>query len=101
MLRRRVLDIGAGAGRVALSVQTLGLDVVALDVSRGAIEVCAARGVRNVFHGSMTDLFATALEEFNTFVLAGNNLAQWSRLAKRTTLPLRPMMMAATIGPTP
>jgi SAM-dependent methyltransferase len=73
-LRGRVLDIGAGAGRLALGLQSLGHDVVALDVSAGALEVCAARGVREVFHGSVTDLAATAPKPFDTFVLAGNNL---------------------------
>src|ERR1700678_1294465 len=43
----RVLDIGAGAGRAALAVQDLGLDVLALDTSPGAIRVCQRRGVRD------------------------------------------------------
>lgn len=73
-LRGRVLDIGAGAGRVALALQSRGLDVVALDVSKGAVEVCAERGVRSIFHGSVSDLAATSPTPFDAFVLAGNNL---------------------------
>src|SRR5262245_61701367 len=42
----RVLDIGCGAGRHSLHLQTLGLDVLAIDVSPMAIKTCRLRGVR-------------------------------------------------------
>jgi SAM-dependent methyltransferase len=73
-LRGRVLDIGAGAGRVALGLQTLGLQVVALDVSRGAADVCRARGVHDVVHGRVSDLAESGAVPFDTFVMAGNNI---------------------------
>jgi SAM-dependent methyltransferase len=44
----RVLDIGAGAGRHSLAAQAQGLETVAIDISPGAVEVCARRGVRDV-----------------------------------------------------
>ncbi len=44
----RALDIGCGAGRHSLEAQRRGLDVVAIDVSPGAVEVCRQRGVRDV-----------------------------------------------------
>lgn len=44
----RVLDIGCGAGRHSLEAERRGLDVVAIDVSPGAVEVCRQRGVRDV-----------------------------------------------------
>src|SRR3989344_4929492 len=44
--RGRVLDVGAGAGRVSLYLQDKGLDVLAIDTSPLAIQVCKKRGVK-------------------------------------------------------
>ncbi len=67
-----VLDIGAGAGRFSLAVQSAGVDVVARDDSAGAIEVCRRRGVRRLvnrsFHRYQPD------ERFDTFLMMGHNL---------------------------
>ena len=70
----RVLDVGAGAGRVALAMQEADTDVVALDISEGAIAVCQERGVRKTFSGTVFDLAATDPEPFDTFLMLGNNL---------------------------
>lgn len=47
-VRGRVLDVGCGAGRHSLAAQDLGLAVVAIDISPGAVEVSSRRGVRDV-----------------------------------------------------
>ena len=70
----RILDIGAGAGRVTLGLQDEGYDVVALDVSQGAMAVCRERGVHSTFTGDVFDLAAVVPEPFDTFLLLGNNL---------------------------
>jgi SAM-dependent methyltransferase len=70
---RRVLDVGAGAGRHALPLQESGRQVVALDVSPGAVEVCRRRGIRETFTGTVFDLAGTDPEPFDTFLLGGNN----------------------------
>jgi SAM-dependent methyltransferase len=72
-VRGRVLDIGSGAGRVTLALQDRGVAVTGLDVSPGAIEVCRARGVRDLVHASV-DQHATAGRRYDTFLLLGNNL---------------------------
>lgn len=43
----KILDVGCGAGSHALHLQEIGLDVKAIDLSEGAIEVCKKRGLRN------------------------------------------------------
>jgi len=50
-----VLDLGAGAGRVALWLQDRGLDVTAVEASPLAAEVCRARGVHDVRLADLND----------------------------------------------
>jgi SAM-dependent methyltransferase len=78
----RVLDIGAGAGRASLHLQEGCQDVLALDLSPGALEVCRRRGVRQTFLGSVMGLADSAPEPFDSFVLLGNNLALMGTPAK-------------------
>jgi SAM-dependent methyltransferase len=73
LVRGRVLDVGAGAGRVALHLQEKGHDVVSIDVSPGAIEVCKRRGVRDARVMRVEDVDAS-LGMLDTVVMFGNNL---------------------------
>lgn len=71
----RVLDVGAGAGRGALALQDRGQDVTALDVSPGAIEACAQRGVRSTYLGTISQAARDGLAcGFDSALLLGNNL---------------------------
>ena len=72
----RSVDVGSGAGRIALHLQERGVDVTALDVSALCGEVCRRRGVRRVFTGSVFDLARERPEQapFDAFLLMGNNL---------------------------
>ena len=68
-----VLDIGAGAGRTSLYLQNKDIDVVALDASKGAIEVCQSRGIKKVFHSDIFNYQNS--HSFDCLLLLGNNLA--------------------------
>jgi SAM-dependent methyltransferase len=71
-VRGRVLDVGAGAGRVALHLQERGHDVVAIDISPLAVEVCRRRGVRDARVCPFERIDAS-LGRFDTVVMWGNN----------------------------
>ena len=71
-VRGRVLDIGCGAGRVALHLQARGDEVVAIDLSPLAVKTCLLRGVRDARVCSITGV-SRRLGEFDTIVMFGNN----------------------------
>ena len=72
LARGRVLDVGCGAGRVALHLQQKGHEAVGIDVSPLAIEVCKLRGVRHAHVLSVTQV-SRRLGVFDTIVMYGNN----------------------------
>lgn len=72
LARGRVLDVGCGAGRVALELQRRGHEVIAIDTSPGCIEVARARGVRDAHICDFVELDAR-FGLFDTLVMAGNN----------------------------
>jgi SAM-dependent methyltransferase len=81
LARGRVLDVGAGGGRVALHLQERGHDVVAIDRSPGVVEACRRRGVRDARKLAIEDLDAS-LGVFDTVVMFGNNLGLLSGKTK-------------------
>jgi SAM-dependent methyltransferase len=72
LVHGRVLDVGCGAGRVALHLQARGHEVVAVDISPLAVKTCRLRGVRNARVCSVTRI-GRRLGEFDTIVMLGNN----------------------------
>jgi len=71
-LRGRVMDVGCGAGRVALELQRRGIDVVGLDSSPLAAKAAKIRGLHRVWSTPLEDL-DRRLETFDSLVLFGNN----------------------------
>ncbi|HEV7958102.1 MAG TPA: class I SAM-dependent methyltransferase, partial [Acidimicrobiales bacterium] len=72
LARGKVLDVGCGAGRVALALQERGIDVVGLDWSPRAVEAARRRGVHDVRRGSI-DHLGRLIAPFDSLVLFGNN----------------------------
>lgn len=80
-VRGQVLDIGCGAGRVALYLQRKGYEVTGVDISPLAIEVCRRRGLRQAEVLPITRLSAR-FGMFDTLIMYGNNfglLGGWQR----------------------
>ena len=72
LARGRVLDVGCGAGRVALHLQERGHEVVGIDLSPLAVEVSRRRGVHDARELSVTRI-DRSLGSFDTIVMFGNN----------------------------
>jgi SAM-dependent methyltransferase len=89
-----VLDLGAGAGRHSLHLQQSGHRVTAVDNSPGAVQVCRARGLREVRSADLREFPADGI--WDTVLLMGGNLGlagDWEptrdllgRLARVTTV---------------
>ena len=69
----RVLDIGCGAGRHSLYLQQENFDVVAIDNSPGAIEVCKLRGLKNAIVKPIVEIDDFEANSFDTILMFGNN----------------------------
>ena len=84
-VRGRVLDVGAGAGRVALHLQERGYEVVAIDVSPGAVEVCRRRGLRDARVMRFEDV-DSSLGTIDTVIMFGNNFGLFGGPRKAATM---------------
>ncbi len=73
----KVLDVGCGAGNHSLYLQEKGLDVIAVDTSEGAIEVCRLRGVKNAF---VEDILQLQDEQYDTILLLMNGSGIFQKL---------------------
>ena len=88
-----VLDIGCGAGSHSLWLQEQGLEVTALDASKGAVITCSKRGVSKVIHANLYDYkekqYDTLLLLMNGIGLAGS-LGALTRFFSHLKLLLKP-----------
>ncbi len=77
----RVLDLGCGAGRVPLYLQSQGLEVVGIDNSPLAIEICKQRGVHDARQLSITQV-DSRLGVFDTITMLGHNFGLFGSLQR-------------------
>jgi len=77
LAKGKVLDVGCGAGIHSLYLQEKGLEVIAIDTSAGAVEVCKLRGIKDVRNCSLLDL---KNEKFDTILLLMNGTGIFKNL---------------------
>lgn len=89
-VRGRVLDVGVGAGRVALHLQERGHEVVGIDNSPLTVEVARRRGVKDARLVAFADI-GPDLGVFDTVVMMCNNFGLFGSAAgaKRMLTRLR------------
>ncbi|MGB1309229.1 MAG: class I SAM-dependent methyltransferase [Oceanihabitans sp.] len=81
LAKGNVLDVGSGAGSHSLYLQNKGVMVKAIDVSKGAIEVCKKRGVK---HAETKDILKET-QTFDTILLLMNGTGIFQELQLVTT----------------
>jgi SAM-dependent methyltransferase len=81
----KVLDIGCGAGRHALYLQSKGFDVTGIDQSPLALKVCKLRGLKKTKLIPIEKISAT-LGKFDTILMQGNNFGLFGNFQKARRL---------------
>ena len=74
----KILDIGCGAGSHSLYLQDKAFEIKSIDISKGAIEVCRSRGVKNAHLLDILD----ETETFDTILLLMNGTGIFKSLDK-------------------
>jgi len=95
-VKGRVLDVGCGAGRVALHLQEEGMNVTGIDNSRLAIEVCRERGLDKARVLSFS-LLSQRTGRFDTLVFYGSNFGLFGDY-KQAKLILRKLYRMTPLG---
>ena len=72
--RGKVLDVGAGAGRISLYLQERGFDVTAIDNSPLALRVCRKRGVKKTRLLPFEKIDKFGHSRFDTVIMFGTIL---------------------------
>jgi SAM-dependent methyltransferase len=96
-VRGRVLDIGCGGGRVCLHLQERGLEVVGIDSSPGAIEICRRRGVVDARQLGADELDGS-VGPFDTIVLVGQGLGMLASRSRAARLLRKLASIASARG---
>ena len=84
-VKGRVLDVGCGAGRHSLYLQGQGFDVLGIDVSPLAVQVCKLRGLRKA-QVMPIDEVNFKQNSFDTILMMGSNFGLFGSFRKAQRL---------------
>ncbi len=79
LAKGKILDIGCGAGSHSLYLQKQHKEVLAIDISKGAIETCRLRGITNA---KVQDIWKLKHQKFDTILLLMNGAGMCRKLNK-------------------
>lgn len=96
-VKGRVLDIGCGAGRHSLYLQGRGFNVLGIDNSPLAIQVCRLRGLRKARVLAIEELERLKAGSFDSILMMGNNFGLLGSFRKARRL-LRQMARITSPG---
>jgi cyclopropane fatty-acyl-phospholipid synthase-like methyltransferase len=82
----RVLDIGCGAGRHSIYLQSKGFNVTGIDSSPLAIKVCRLRGLKKTKVMSIAEMSRLKPRSFDTILMLGNNFGLFGNLSNAKLL---------------
>ena len=85
-VKGKTLDVGCGAGSVSLYLQNKKVDVVAIDNSPLAIQVCKGRGVKNARVLPIEKIDSFKSNTFDTIIMYGNNFGLFGSFKKAKRL---------------
>ena len=78
LAKGKVLDVGCGSGSHSLYLHNKGLQVKAIDISKGAIEVAKLRGINNAEVKDILD----EIETFDTILLLMNGTGVFQQVSQ-------------------
>lgn len=77
LTKGKTLDIGCGAGSHSLHLQNKGIDIIAIDISEGAIETCKQRGIDKA---EVRDIWEVKNKKLDTILLLMNGAGMCGKL---------------------
>ena len=77
LCKGQVLDIGCGAGSHTLYIQNKNLEVKAIDISKGAIETCILRGIKEA---AVQNIWNIKNEKYDTILTLMNGVGICEKL---------------------
>ncbi|MEM2293796.1 MAG: methyltransferase domain-containing protein [Nitrososphaerota archaeon] len=84
-VKGRVLDVGCGAGRHSIYLQSRGFDVLGIDISPLAIKICRLRGLKKAEVMAVEQL-SFRPNSFDTIIMLGNNFGLLGNFKKAQRL---------------